>query len=152
MKKAILITALVSLGFASSLLPNSFAGCVALNYFSANNAPLPLNDYMKIVKKYDCDNKILYIGIEDRIPGILKLKENKNSKDFLIDHFTVNGYEAAVYVDKHLNQGVIAIKLTDKYALKVLFNGSDYKSIIPSLKKLDLNKIKENLKESKSSS
>jgi len=147
MKKLLLLAAGLSLFAANpqNILPKNFGECVELGYFDIKNPPIPLNDYMVIIKKYDCNNNIIYIGIEDRIPGILKIKEDKNSKDFLIKHLKINGYEAAVYIDKGLQKGVLAIKLNNKYTLKVLFNSTDYSSIINLIKKIDLNKIKAEL-------
>jgi hypothetical protein len=147
MKKLFLVAAGISLFAASyqNVLPKNFGKCVELGYFNIQNPLIPLNDYMIVIKKYDCNNNILYIGIEDRIPGILKIKEDKNSKDFLIKHCKINGFDAAVYIDKGLKKGVLAIKLNNKYTLKVLFNSTDYKSIINLIKKIDLNKIKKKL-------
>jgi hypothetical protein len=147
MKKLFLLAAGISLFAASyqNVLPKNFGECVELGYFHIQNPPIPLNDYMIVIKKYDCNNNIVYIGIEDRIPGILKINEDKDSKDFLIKHCKINGFDAAVYIDKGLEKGVLAIKLNNKYALKVLFNSTDYKSVINIIKKLDLNKIKAEL-------
>jgi hypothetical protein len=148
MKKLIALLA-GGLLFASTnfntILPKNFGECVQLGYFDIQNPPISLNDFFLVIKKYDCNNKIIYLGIEDRIPGILKLNVNNDTKDFLLKHFKINGFDAAVYIDKNLKEGVIAIKLTDKYALKVLFNGTDYKSVVDIIKNLDLEKIKAEL-------
>ena len=148
MKKLLFLALGLSL-FASTntnnLLPKNFGDCVQLGYFNIQNPPIPLNDYMVVVKKYDCNNQIIYIGIEDRIPGILKIKEIKETKDFLIKHCKIQGFDTAVYVDKGLKKGVLAIKLTDKYALKVMFDGTDYKTVARIIQQLDLEKIKEEL-------
>ncbi len=129
----------------NTVLPKEFGKCIELRYFDVQNSPIPLNDFFLVIKKYNCENKIIYIGVEERIPGILKLNVNKNSKDFLIKHLKIKGFDAAIYIDKNLQKGVIAIKLNNKYALKILFNGTDYKSIIEIIKKLNLKKIKAEL-------
>ena len=149
MKKLLFLGLGISLFAAAnnidSILPKNFGECIQLGYFDIKNRPVPLKDYLLVVKKYDCNNKIIYIGIEDRIPGILKIKIDKETKDFLIKHCKIQGFDAAVYVDKGVKKGVLAIKLNDKYALKVMFDGTDYKSVVKIIEQLDLNKIKEKL-------
>jgi hypothetical protein len=145
--KKIILPFIVSLSFALSpnVLPNSFAQCLSINYFTPQNAPIALNDFFTVVKKYECSDNIVYIGIENRIPGILKLNVNNETKNFLLKHLTINGFKSAVYIDKNLQKGVIAVQLNDKYALKLLFYGNDYNKYINILKQLDLKKIKSSL-------
>jgi len=141
MKRLLLIAAIAALGFAKDVLPQNFGQCVGISYFTPQNAPIPLKDNYLDIKKYDCNNDIIYIGIEDQIPGILKLNVNNNTKDFLLEHFKINGYQAAVYIDKGLKKGVIAVKLNNKYALKLLFNGTDYKKSLIYLQNLNFKEI-----------
>jgi hypothetical protein len=144
--KKLLLAAIAVFAFAGgNLLPQTFGVCAQTGAFTQNNPPIPLNDHMKIVKKYDCKKNILYIGVEDEIPGILKLNVNNDTKDFLLKHFTLQGFKAAVYVDKNLKTGVIAVQLTPKYALKIIFNATNYESVINELNSLNIKKIKEQL-------
>ncbi len=129
----------------SNILPKDIGECSSVGFFDTQNAPLPLNDYMKIVKKYSCNKQIIYIGIEDSTPGILKIKTNADKKDFLLKHFTFKDQPAAVYIDKNLKKGVIAVKLNAKYTLKILFFGTNYKNILNMLKPLNIEKIKAGL-------
>ncbi|AZV45878.1 hypothetical protein C3L23_00925 [Nautilia sp. PV-1] len=142
--KKIILPLIASLSFALSphILPDSFAQCLSINYYTPQNAPIALNDFFKIIKKYECSNNIVYIGIENRIPGILKLNVNNDTKNFLLKHLTINGFKSAVYIDKKLQKGVIAVQLNDKYTLKLLFYGNDYNKYVNILKQLDLKKIK----------
>jgi len=145
MKKLLLIATIAAMGFAKDLLPQNFGQCNGLTYFTPQNAPIPLKDTYIDIKKYDCDGKIIYIGIQNEIPGILKINVNKDTKDFLIKHCNIEGYNTAVYVDKNLQKGVLAVQLDDKHTLKILFKGTDYKSIGKILQQLDLDKIKSEL-------
>ena len=146
MKKALLFgLILTSLAFAKDILPQNFGSCSSLGYFTQNNAPIPLKDSYIDIKKYSCNNNIVYIGIQNTIAGILKLNVNNDTKDFLLKHFKINGYNAAVYIDKHLQKGVIAVKLDNSHTLKLLFKGNDYKPFVKILKELNLKEIKKSL-------
>jgi hypothetical protein len=145
MKKLALVVFAASFVLAKSILPANFSECTEITFFNKYNTPLPINDNMQIIKKYSCDNHIIYIGIEDNIPGILKLKVNSDTKNFLLKHTKIQGFECAIYIDKTLQKSVIAIKLNNKKALKILFYGSDYQNILNYVKNLNLKKIKREL-------
>ena len=139
MKKLLLL--IIAPFLFASTLPKNFGECVSIRYFNQKNSPLPFNDFMKNVTKYECNNQIIYIGIEERIPGILKLNTNSNTKDFLLTHTYIQNLKTAIYIDKQLKKGVIAVQLNKKYALKVLFYSTDYKSILKIISKLNFKKI-----------
>ena len=145
MKKLSLFIVSASMLLAQNLLPSNFSQCKEISFFTKNSPPIPINDDMEIIKKYKCDTNTVYIGIEDKIPGILKLKVNNDNKNFLLKHTKIEGFECAIYIDKTLQKGVIAIKLNNKKALKVLFYGTDYQNILNYVKNLNLKKIKREL-------
>ncbi|WP_456479710.1 hypothetical protein [Nautilia sp.] len=145
MKKLILLSLTGSIIFAENILPAQFGNCTQISFFNKYNAPIAINDYMQIIKKYSCGSNILYIGIEDRIPGILKLSTDKNTNDFLLKYFALQNYPAAVYVDKRFQKGVIAVQLDNNKALKVLFYGTDYKQALSDIKKLNIKKTAKKL-------
>jgi hypothetical protein len=145
MRKLVIILSIISITFANSILPTSFGNCTQISFFNKFNTPLPINDYLLSIKKYSCVNNIIYIGMEDRIPGILKLNINNNSAHFLLKHLKIQNLPAAVYIDKNLHKGVIAIKLNNKKTLKIIFNGTDYKKILKEIKPLNIKEIKKAL-------
>ncbi|ACM93405.1 hypothetical protein NAMH_0185 [Nautilia profundicola AmH] len=145
MKKFLLLGVGTSFALAGNILPQNFGNCIQISFFNKYNAPISLNDYMQIIKKYSCDNQIIYIGIENRIPGILKLSVNNDTKNFLLKHFKIQNYPAAVYIDKQLQKGVIAIKLKADKTLKVLFFGTDYKQVLNYIANIDIKTIAKEL-------
>jgi hypothetical protein len=145
MKKLSLFIVSASILLAQNLLPSNFSQCKEISFFTKNSPPIPINDNMEIIKRYKCGTNTVYIGIEDKIPGILKLNINSNSKDFLLKHLKIQNFNSAVYIDKNLKKGVIAINLNGKKALKILFFNTDYKKILNYINSLNLKKIKEEL-------
>jgi hypothetical protein len=131
MKKLILSIA-TTLAFAQ--LPSSFGMCNSIADISASNPPIPLKTDYKEIKEYACNNKIVFIGIREDVPGLLKLWDvNKDTKDFLIKHFTFKGHKAVVYIDKGVKKGDIIIQLGENKSVEVMFNGTDYKQILEYL-------------------
>jgi len=138
MKKIILAAILLISANAFDLLPQKIQNCVAVAKYTSDNPLAPIEDSYAVLKKYSCDNEVVYIGIANKLPGFLTIKKDKDTKDFLIKHFTINNYQAAVYVDKNLKKGVIAVKLDDCHSLNLFFNGTDYQKYVELIKTLDL--------------
>jgi len=145
MKKLGLLIGSISIIFASNILPSEIGNCYLEKYFSSQNPPIPLNDNIIEIAKYNCRGNIIYIGIKNKIPGILKLNINSNSKNFLLTHTMVKNYPTAIYIDKNLKKGTIAIKLNNKYSLLVFFKGTNYQTILNKLKNINFEKIKEEI-------
>jgi len=133
MKKLGIITLLSALAFAQAL-PQFFGKCTAVNESI-------IDAQFSEIKKYDCQNDIIYIGIKNEIPGILKINVNKETDDFLIKHCKIQNHDAAAYVDKKTKKGVIAVKLNNGKSLILMFNGTDFLKYVTYLHDLNLNEI-----------
>jgi len=140
MKKLAIIAAIVALAFGD-VLPQNFGNCEAITKFTNQNPPIPLKSEYKEVKKYTCQNETIYLAIEDKVPGFLKIKENTETKDFLIKHCVIKNHKAATYVDKKEKKGVIAIELNNGKTLLLLFNGTDFLKYVTYLHDLNLDEI-----------
>jgi len=140
MKKLAIVAAIAALAFAD-VLPQNFWKCVALTEFTNQNPPIPLKSEYVEVKKYDCQNDIIYLGIESDTPGILKLKKDIETKNFMLKHCKIKNHEAAAYVDKNSQKGVIAVKLNNGKTLVLLFNGTDFLKYVTYLHDLNLDEI-----------
>jgi len=59
----------------------------------------------------------------------------------MLKHCKIKNHEAAAYVDKNSQKGVIAVKLNNGKTLVLLFNGTDFLKYVTYLHDLNLDEI-----------
>jgi hypothetical protein len=128
----------------ANILPAQFGKCIQIPNLNKN---IDIADNFIEIDKYSCNspNKIVFIGITDFIPGILKINSTKITKNFIIKHFWIKKHFAGVYIDKNSQTGVLSIKLSKKYAIKFIFYTTNYRDIIHLARELNFKEIKNNL-------
>jgi len=140
MKKLLLIVG-TSLVLFADILPKNFGQCKAIKSFTANNPPIAIKSRFEEIKQYACQSGNIFVAIENNTEGILKLKENIKTKNFLLKHLTIQNRPAAVYIDYGSKKGEIAIKLSNDKTVVIFFDNSDYQKILNSLTNINLNNI-----------
>jgi len=140
MKKLAFVAIIAALAFADAL-PQNFGKCTAVTEVTPQNAPVPLKTNYTEIKKYDCQNEIVYLMIEKDTPGILKLKKDIETKNFMLKHCKIKNHEAAAYVDYGSKTGVIAVKLNNGKTLVLAFNGTDFLKFVTYIHDLNLKEI-----------
>jgi hypothetical protein len=140
-KKVIIFIAIF---LQADILPTFFSKCISIK---STNFEIPMiKDNFIEIKKYSCNiksNKIIFIGVTKTLPGVLKIRNNINNKDFLLKHVWIKRHFSALYIDKYSKTGSFTIQITKTNAIKFIFHTTNYKEIFHLSRKLNFKKIKE---------